>query len=84
MPSVSWAVQTGVMLRRKVSTSRHRWPIMEPESSTKKMVSKVDRNANWSSGVLTSCAWMRDPCVSRDGVSDGSLRRLGPSADSSL
>ena len=45
MPSASWAVQIGVMAARAVDVSRQELPAIEPESSIKKMVSNVVRNA---------------------------------------
>ena len=45
MPSASWAVQIGVMAVRAADVSRQELPAMEPESSIKKMVSKVVRKA---------------------------------------
>ena len=51
MPSASWAVQIGVMAVRAADVSRQELPAMEPESSIRKMVSKVVRNAYGSSAV---------------------------------
>ena len=45
MPSLSWVVQIGVMDARAALVSRHERPAMEPESSIRKMVSKVVRKA---------------------------------------
>lgn len=52
MPSGSWAVQTGVIARRAAATADQREPAMEPESSTRKTVSKVERKAKGSSSPL--------------------------------
>ena len=45
MPSLSWAVQMGAMAAMAREVSRHERPAMEPESSMRKMVSKVLRKA---------------------------------------
>ncbi len=45
MPSLSWAVQIGVIVARAAAVSRHERPAIEPESSIRKMVSKVVRKA---------------------------------------
>ena len=45
MPTLSWAVQMGVMAARAAEVSRHERPAMEPESSIRKIVSKVVKNA---------------------------------------
>jgi len=45
IPSASWAVQIGVMVRRARDTSRHERPAMLPESSIRKIVSNWLRNA---------------------------------------
>lgn len=68
MPSASWAVQMGVMVRRARDTSRQDRPAMLPESSIRKMVSNWLRNAYGSSGVES---W-----ESMDGEGDGA-RALG-------
>lgn len=41
----------GAMVRRAAEVSRHERPAMLPESSTRKMVSKVERKAYGSSSV---------------------------------
>lgn len=43
MPSASNSVQIGAMVRKAEETSRQERPAMEPESSIRKMVSKVER-----------------------------------------
>lgn len=45
MPSASCWVQIGVIDASAALVSRHERPAMEPESSIRKMVSKVDKNA---------------------------------------
>lgn len=50
-PSASCCVQMGVMDAKADWTSRQERPCMEPESSMRKMVSKEERKAYWSSGV---------------------------------
>ena len=45
IPSASWAVQIGVMVARAWAVSRQERPAMEPESSIRKIVSKVERKA---------------------------------------
>ncbi len=45
IPSLSWAVHIGVMDLRASEVSRHERPAIDPESSIRKTVSKVDRNA---------------------------------------
>ena len=56
MPSLSWAVQTGVMVARASEVSRQRLPAMEPESSIRKTVSKLERKAYGSSAVGATAA----------------------------
>lgn len=43
MPSASNSVQIGAMVRKAEETSRQERPAMEPESSIRKTVSKVER-----------------------------------------
>ena len=45
IPSASWETQIGVMDSRASWVSRQRLPAMEPESSIRKVVSKVLRKA---------------------------------------
>ena len=45
MPSLSCAVHIGAMDAMAREVSRHERPAMDPESSIRKMVSKVDRKA---------------------------------------
>lgn len=59
-PSASCCVQMGVMDDKADWTSRHERPTMEPESSIRKMVSKEERKAYWSSGVEAVMAEKRD------------------------
>lgn len=59
-PSASCWVQIGVMEDKADWTSRQERPTMEPESSIRKMVSKDERKAYWSSGVVAVMAEKRD------------------------
>ena len=45
IPSLSWAVQIGVIASRACAVSRHERPAILPESSMRKIVSKVERKA---------------------------------------
>jgi len=49
MPSLSWATHIGVIASRAADVSFQRDPAIEPESSIRKIVSKVARKAYWSS-----------------------------------
>lgn len=67
IPSASWAVHIGVIVRRARETSLQDRPAILPESSIRKTVSNWVRKANGSSGV--------DNCESMDG--EGEAARTG-------
>lgn len=73
MPSLSWAVQIGVMAAKAAEVSRHERPAIDPESSIKKIVSKVVRNAYGLSvdGAKDVAGAVYEGGASSDGVANG-------------
>ena len=67
MPSASYLVQYGVMAAMHSDVSRQERPAMEPESSIKKMVSKVARKENGSSSTFAGVGLLLDGAVARPG-----------------
>ena len=57
MPSASWVVQIGVIADRAAAVSRHERPAIDPESSIRKTVSKVERKAYGLSFAFVIGGW---------------------------